>query len=114
MEILLGSAWFRNLNIGLALDEVINFVLCQSFYFFHVQGLANEDDKYSIFYGERLPWWVKITATGNTGHASRFVEGTAVEQILAVSQRAMQFRKSQKDKLFGAGKHAGCAHGENN
>jgi len=45
MRILLTSKWFSSLSIGLALDE----------------GLANESDKYSVFYGERLPWWIKVS-----------------------------------------------------
>ena len=44
--ILLQSEWFKNISIGLALDE----------------GLANEGDEYSVFYGERLPWWVKVSS----------------------------------------------------
>jgi aminoacylase len=66
MVLLLSTPWFSSLDIGLALDE----------------GLASEDDSYSVFYGERLPWWVKVSAKGNTGHGSRFIEGTAVEQLI--------------------------------
>ena len=53
MHILLQSQFFKLYcsKVAIALDE----------------GLASEDDDYSIFYGERLPWWIKFTATGNTG-----------------------------------------------
>ena len=94
MNILLTSDWFASVKLELALDE----------------GLANESNDMSIFYGERLPWWVKITAQGNTGHASRFIDGTAVEQLLAVTSKAMEFRKEQKDILHGVNQHAGCSH----
>jgi aminoacylase len=94
MSILLRSSWFSALNIGLALDE----------------GLANSDNTFSVFYGERLPWWIHVVADGNTGHGSRFIDGTAVEQIINISQRALEFRKEQKDILHGIGKHAGCSH----
>lgn len=98
MEVLLTSNWYHSLgSIGLALDE----------------GLASEDDTYSCFYGERLPWWIKVTAQGNTGHASRFIEGTAVEQILQITDKAMKFRRQQKDILHGgvgSGSHAACSH----
>lgn len=94
MNILLVSDWFSKLKVGLALDE----------------GLANENDEFSVFYGERLPWWVKVTAQGNTGHGSRFIDGTAVEQIVGVANKALQFRQEQKDILFGKNSHAGCAH----
>ena len=51
MQVLIESQWFKQLNIGLALDE----------------GLASEDEYYSVFYGERLPWWIRVHADGNTG-----------------------------------------------
>ena len=70
-------------GIALALDE----------------GLASTTDVFDVFYGERLPWWVEIKATGPTGHGSRFIENTAVEQLLLLSKKAMAFRKGQRDKL---------------
>lgn len=65
-----------------------------------------------MFYGERLPWWVDVTATGRTGHGSRFIEHTAVEQLIAVSNRALAFRNEQRDLLHGNGHadHSNCAH----
>jgi len=60
-------------------------------------------NNYSVFYGERLPWWIKVTANGNTGHASRFIEGTAVEQIMAVATKALNFRLQQYELLHGCG-----------
>jgi len=35
---------FKNLNVALALDE----------------GLANPTDKFTVFYGERAVWWLKV------------------------------------------------------
>jgi aminoacylase len=96
----LASDYYNDIVIGrmggiaLALDE----------------GLASEDETYSVFYGERLPWWIEVTAKGNTGHGSRFIEPTAMEQIIKISQRALDFRKEQKDLLHGSGSHAGCSH----
>lgn len=96
MAALLDSVWYKNLpnGISLALDE----------------GLASETESYSVFYGERLPWWVGVTAHGNTGHGSRFIEATAVEQLVALANKALEFRQKQQDILHGEGKHAGCAH----
>lgn len=94
MNILTASAWFTNLKIDLALDE----------------GLASTDEGLSVFYGERLPWWIKIKANGNTGHGSRFIEATAVEQVIGVVNKALDFRQEQKDILHGKGHHAGCSH----
>ena len=99
MQAFLSSALYKSLpGIALALDE----------------GLASMDDTYSLFYGERLPWWVDVTATGRTGHGSRFIDHTAVEQIIGVSNRALAFRKEQRDLLHGTGSshadHSNCAH----
>lgn len=102
----LSSKLYKSMpGVALALDE----------------GLASTDDTYSIFYGERLPWWVDVTATGKTGHGSRFIDNTAVEQIVGVSNRALAFRKEQRDLLHGNGSgsgedaasaadHCNCAH----
>jgi len=97
MAAFLSSALYKSLpGIAIALDE----------------GLASETDTYSVFYGERLPWWVDITATGNTGHGSRFIENTAVEQIVELANRALAFRKGQRDALHGAdhSDHSNCSH----
>lgn len=99
MQAFLSSALYKSLpGIALALDE----------------GLASMDDTYSLFYGERLPWWVDVTATGRTGHGSRFIDHTAVEQIIGVSNRALAFRKEQRDLLHGTvsshADHSNCAH----
>eukprot|EP01114_Cavostelium_apophysatum_P019724 TRINITY_DN6432_c0_g1_i1.p1 TRINITY_DN6432_c0_g1~~TRINITY_DN6432_c0_g1_i1.p1 ORF type:complete len:441 (+),score=99.31 TRINITY_DN6432_c0_g1_i1:101-1324(+) len=74
---------FRSLNVGLALDE----------------GLASPDETFTVFYGERVPWWIKIKATGPTGHGSRFIENTAMEKIIKIVNRLLNFRKEQFEEL---------------
>lgn len=84
-------------NIAIALDE----------------GLASESDVFSVFYGERLPWWVEISSKGNTGHGSRFIENTAIEQLIDLSNKALAFRSDQKAILHGTNEyadHSNCAH----
>lgn len=39
-----GTDAYRSLNVGMALDE----------------GLANPSDMYTVFVGERGPWWLKV------------------------------------------------------
>jgi aminoacylase len=84
-----GMMWFHltpefaALNVGVCIDE----------------GLANPTDAFTVFYGERTPDWVKITATGNTGHGSRFIEGTATEKLLSTVNEMMEYRKEMFDKL---------------
>jgi aminoacylase len=70
-------------GIALALDE----------------GLASTTNVFDVFYGERLPWWVEVEASGPTGHGSRFIDNTAVEQILELSQKALAFRTGQRNLL---------------
>lgn len=81
-------------GIALALDE----------------GLASTNNVFSVFYGERLPWWVDVTATGPTGHGSRFIDNTAVEQLVELANKALAFRQGQRDLLFNDSKHENCAH----
>lgn len=99
MNRLMQSLWWLHSggNIDLALDE----------------GLASEDESYNVFYGERLPWWVFFESSGNTGHGSRFIPGTAVESVVKVVNKALAYRESQRRILHGfsgAGDDAGCSH----
>lgn len=66
MQPFVQSAAFKNLNIGIALDE----------------GVAHPDNKILVFYGERAPWWIKVEAHGNTGHGSQFIKNSAVEKLV--------------------------------
>lgn len=94
MAAFLESALYKALpGIALALDE----------------GLASTTDTFSVFYGERLPWWVDVTATGPTGHGSRFIASTAVEQLVALANKALEFREGQR-LLLGMSPHVNCAH----
>ena len=94
----LSSAFYESIaegqGVGIALDE----------------GLASESDVYDVFYGERLPWWVEVTASGSTGHGSRFIEPTAMSQIIKFSQKALRYREEQKEMLHGCGRPGGCGH----
>lgn len=80
-------------TLGLALDE----------------GLANPGDAFTVFYGERLPWWILVRASGPTGHGSRFIKETAPQKLLRVAERALAFRRAQEE-LLGHDQH-GCKHG---
>uniref|UniRef100_A0A3P9C3Q6 N-acyl-aliphatic-L-amino acid amidohydrolase n=1 Tax=Maylandia zebra TaxID=106582 RepID=A0A3P9C3Q6_9CICH len=65
METFVKQPEFHKLNIGFALDE----------------GLANPTDAFTVFYGERNPWWITVHCPGSPGHGSRFVENTAAEKL---------------------------------
>jgi len=93
----LDSALYKNKiakqGIALALDE----------------GMASETSTYNVFYGERLPWCIDVTAKGPTGHGSRFIDHTAVGQLMELSQKALEFRSGQR-ALLGLNDHSNCAH----
>jgi aminoacylase len=94
MAAFLDSETFRSLpGVALALDE----------------GLASVSETLNVFYGERIPWFVQVTATGPTGHGSRFIDNTAVEQLLELCQKALQFRQGQRD-LLGLKQDQNCSH----
>ncbi|XP_074645722.1 aminoacylase-1-like isoform X1 [Tubulanus polymorphus] len=83
MAIFVKHEHFKNMNVGFAMDE----------------GLASPTDVFSVFYGEKSPWWITVTAHGDPGHGSRFIENTAAEKIHNVINSFMAFRADQKNKL---------------
>lgn len=83
MEKFVEDPLFKKLNVGFGLDE----------------GLANETDKFTVFYGERVPWWIQVTATGAPGHGSRFLKDTAMERLVGVINRFLAFRAEQEALL---------------
>uniref|UniRef100_A0A8C9LC95 N-acyl-aliphatic-L-amino acid amidohydrolase n=1 Tax=Pavo cristatus TaxID=9049 RepID=A0A8C9LC95_PAVCR len=74
---------FKALNVGFALDE----------------GLASPSDTYSVFYGEKSPWWIKVKCMGSPGHGSRFITNTAAEKLHKVITSFLAFRESEKQRL---------------
>uniref|UniRef100_A0A8C2TP71 N-acyl-aliphatic-L-amino acid amidohydrolase n=1 Tax=Coturnix japonica TaxID=93934 RepID=A0A8C2TP71_COTJA len=69
---------FKALNVGFALDE----------------GLASPSDTYSVFYGEKSPWWIKVKCVGSPGHGSRFITNTAAEKLAFEEQVAAWCREA--------------------
>eukprot|EP00668_Euglena_longa_P000374 GGOE01000480.1.p1 GENE.GGOE01000480.1~~GGOE01000480.1.p1 ORF type:complete len:492 (-),score=115.99 GGOE01000480.1:156-1553(-) len=94
MGLFLQTELFKSLRIGVGLDE----------------GLANTGNAFTVFYGERNPWWVMVKATGPTGHGSRFIPNTATMKLVDVANSALQFRKEQEAQLGYSGE--GCAHAQ--
>lgn len=80
--------------IGLALDE----------------GLANPGPKATVFFTERSPWWIMVRATGPTGHGSRFIKDTAVNKLMEVANKALEFRKKEEKRL--GHDDCGCKHAQ--
>ncbi|KAI7819357.1 hypothetical protein BC939DRAFT_460510 [Gamsiella multidivaricata] len=88
MKLLVHHEEFKKLNVAFALDE----------------GIASPKDALKVFYGERMPWWIKITATGPTGHGSQFIQETAPSKLLKVIEKFMNLRNEQ-EKLLEVGLH---------
>jgi aminoacylase len=77
MEAFLASAQYKAIQpVAFALDE----------------GLANPKDAFTVFYGERVPWWFYVKATGPTGHGSRFIKNTATAKIIDVCNKVSFLR----------------------
>uniref|UniRef100_A0A671YEL4 N-acyl-aliphatic-L-amino acid amidohydrolase n=1 Tax=Sparus aurata TaxID=8175 RepID=A0A671YEL4_SPAAU len=83
METFVKHPEFQKLNIGFALDE----------------GLANPGEAFTVFYGERNPWWITVHCPGSPGHGSRFVENTAAEKLRHVMNSFLDFREKEKHRL---------------
>jgi aminoacylase len=77
------TQFFKYLNVGVTLDE----------------GMTSPSDNYTVYYGERIPWWLQITCTGNTGHGSRFIEKTAGEKLRKILDKTLDYREEQKKIL---------------
>ncbi|XP_041990883.1 aminoacylase-1-like isoform X1 [Salvia splendens] len=83
VEKLADSDTFKNMNVGIVLDE----------------GLASPTENYRIFYGERSPWWLVIKATGAPGHGAKLYDNTAMENLLKSIESIRRFRASQFDLI---------------
>eukprot|EP01060_Flectonema_neradi_P005789 TRINITY_DN13874_c2_g1_i1.p1 TRINITY_DN13874_c2_g1~~TRINITY_DN13874_c2_g1_i1.p1 ORF type:complete len:429 (+),score=89.28 TRINITY_DN13874_c2_g1_i1:80-1366(+) len=85
---------FKELDVKCALDE----------------GLCNPaKDTFTVFYGERIPYAVEVTACGPTGHGSRFIEATATNCLTSWATKALEFRRKMEAELHGEDTH-GCGH----
>ena len=76
------------------------------------EGLANPNDAFTVFYGERAPMWLIITAKGPTGHGSRFVQDTATERLSRFLSQAWAFRRKEEEIFQGKRASDGCTHCE--
>ncbi|KAF9168677.1 adenylate cyclase [Actinomortierella ambigua] len=88
MKLLVHRQEFKDLNVAFALDE----------------GIASPKDEIIVFYGERAPWWIRLIATGNTGHGSQFINNTAPTKLLKVIEKFLELRAEQ-EKLLEMGLH---------
>lgn len=76
---------FRALNIGFAMDE----------------GIPSSNQTIQIYNGERSVWWVKVSATGEAGHASRFIskKDGSTQKLLNAIKKFNDFRDEEIQRL---------------
>uniref|UniRef100_A0A6Q2ZHQ8 N-acyl-aliphatic-L-amino acid amidohydrolase n=1 Tax=Esox lucius TaxID=8010 RepID=A0A6Q2ZHQ8_ESOLU len=73
--------------------------LMRTIHLMFVPGLANPGEAFTVFYGERNPWWITVRCPGNPGHGSRFVENTAAEKLRSIINSFLDFREKEKGRL---------------
>ena len=78
------SPMFRGLNLACMLDE----------------GLAHEDNKFVVYYGERATAWVKLSAVGPVGHGSKLIPNTAFDRINKAAARLTAMRDANVQRLI--------------
>jgi aminoacylase len=78
-----GDLW-TSLNVGAELDE----------------GLPNpKNTGYNVYYGERQPWWLVVTAEDAPGHGALSPDSTAPMRIQQVMTRGLAFRASERQRM---------------
>ncbi|KAI9204662.1 uncharacterized protein BJ171DRAFT_505046 [Polychytrium aggregatum] len=83
MKAFIQTADFKALNVDFALDE----------------GISHPDDAYKVFYSERTPWWITLTAKGSAGHGSQFIEPNATARLIRVLNKFLALRESEQRRL---------------
>uniref|UniRef100_A0A0E0CEP8 N-acyl-aliphatic-L-amino acid amidohydrolase n=1 Tax=Oryza meridionalis TaxID=40149 RepID=A0A0E0CEP8_9ORYZ len=91
IEAFVSSKEFKDMNVGLVLDE----------------GLASPGEEYRVFYGERSPWWLTIKAKGAPGHGAKLYDGSAMENLMKSVEAIRRFRTSQFDLVKSGAKAEG-------
>lgn len=77
------SDHFKNMNVGLMLDE----------------GYPSETDEIGVFYAEKSCWGITVSAHGHSGHASILFRDTAAGKLNYVVNKFMEFRTNELRKL---------------
>ncbi|KXN66406.1 Zn-dependent exopeptidase [Conidiobolus coronatus NRRL 28638] len=81
MQCLVTSPQFKAMNVGLELDE----------------GAPSEGSNAMIYYGERANWILNVTANGDTGHSSKFINNLAISKLSKFINLAELYRKEQAE-----------------
>ncbi|XP_017873802.1 PREDICTED: aminoacylase-1A-like isoform X3 [Drosophila arizonae] len=83
MANLVKTDYFKRLNVGFSLDE----------------GIASEDETYSVFYAERTIWHLRLKIRGTSGHGSLLLNKTAGQKFSYILVKIMEFRDLEVRRL---------------
>ncbi|KAL6858989.1 hypothetical protein ACP4OV_017991 [Aristida adscensionis] len=91
VEAFIASKEFKEMNVGLVLDE----------------GIPSPGEEYQVFYAERSAWWLSIKAKGAPGHGAKLYDGSAMENLMKSVEAIRRFRASQFDLVKSGEKDEG-------
>lgn len=78
MKLFVQTKAFKELNVGVALDEA---------------SVNPDNDTIYVFNNERVRWAITVNCTGDAGHASRLINDTAAEKLRIVLEKFSDLRK---------------------
>jgi acetylornithine deacetylase/succinyl-diaminopimelate desuccinylase-like protein len=81
-----GAAWFVDHQQSVYSD--VGYVLNEGGF---IQRLSNQKVYYSVAVTEKTPLWVRVTASGPTGHSAQPPAETSVTQLLRGLQRLVEY-----------------------
>lgn len=77
-------------------DELKNMKIVFAF----DEGIPNQDNKLILYNAERKMWWIKLTATGDAGHGSKYVKDNAFCKLYQVISKFLEYAETQKGKEY--------------
>ncbi|EDV95052.1 aminoacylase-1 [Drosophila grimshawi] len=83
LKLLVQSEYFTKMNVGFSFDE----------------GIASENETFSVYYAERTLWALRFKISGTAGHGSLLLENTAGEKFNYILNKMMEYRASQVKRL---------------
>ncbi|XP_065325027.1 aminoacylase-1-like isoform X2 [Gordionus sp. m RMFG-2023] len=84
MDALAQSQYFKDLKVCVVLGE----------------GRASPTQEFYVHYAERAVRTVLVTITGSSGHASRFIENSAVSKFQKLLISCMEYREQERKRLI--------------
>ena len=64
------------------------------------EGIPNNNERLTLYYGERKQWWLKLEAKGQAGHGSKFVDNHSVINLQKALGDIMKIYEAEKVKQY--------------